>query len=222
MRWYPASFNRPKTAFTFDILETYHKVTLQGKLNLYDFYHAIMHKTDNQGRSKPLVSTLDDRNHFLLMEILIVSLSRNLPVCPSVEEPKGRKTRGWCTPNASPIRNGTWILCGRVSGLSSPRAQPSGGLEQRLWCQRVSEFIKFLERLADSLSRWIYAQFIAVDANFKLKLKNRRIEDPELGSGWSYFVEASEYARHIARNPHEKDVRARRSTHEPRLTPTTV
>jgi len=55
MRWYPASFNRPKTAFTFDVLETYHKVTLQGKLNLYDFYHAIMHKSDNQGRSKPLV-----------------------------------------------------------------------------------------------------------------------------------------------------------------------
>jgi len=56
MRWYPASFRRPKTAFTFDLLDTYHKVTLQGKLNLYDFYHAIMHKTDNQGRSKPLVS----------------------------------------------------------------------------------------------------------------------------------------------------------------------
>ena len=56
MCWYPASFNRPKTAFTFDLLETYHKVTLQGKLNLYDFYHAIMQKTNNQGRSKPLVS----------------------------------------------------------------------------------------------------------------------------------------------------------------------
>ena len=54
--WYPASFCLPKTAFTFDLLETYHKVTLQGKLNLYDFYHAIVQKTDNQGRSKPLVS----------------------------------------------------------------------------------------------------------------------------------------------------------------------
>ena len=58
MRLYPASFNRPKTAFTFDFLETYHKITLQGKLNLYDFYHAIMQKTDNQGRSKPLVRGL--------------------------------------------------------------------------------------------------------------------------------------------------------------------
>jgi hypothetical protein len=58
MRWYPASFNRPRTAFTFDLLETYHKVTLQGKLNLYDFYLAIMQKSDNQGRSKPMVSIL--------------------------------------------------------------------------------------------------------------------------------------------------------------------
>jgi hypothetical protein len=55
MRWYPASFSRPRTAFSFDLLETYHKVTLQGKLNLYDFYHAIMQKSDNQGRSKPMV-----------------------------------------------------------------------------------------------------------------------------------------------------------------------
>lgn len=60
IRWYPASFNRPRTAFSFDVLETYHKVTLQGKLNLYDFYHAIMHKLDNQGRLKPIVrDTLD-------------------------------------------------------------------------------------------------------------------------------------------------------------------
>ena len=58
IRWYPASFNRPRTAFSFDLLETYHKVTLQGKLNLYDFYLAIMHKSDNQGRSKPMVSEL--------------------------------------------------------------------------------------------------------------------------------------------------------------------
>ena len=58
MRWYPASFNRPQTAFTFNLLETYHKVTLQGKLNLYDFYLAIMQKTDNQGRSKPVVRKL--------------------------------------------------------------------------------------------------------------------------------------------------------------------
>ena len=56
MRWYPASFSRPRTVFSFDLLETYHKLTLQGKINLYDFYLAIMQKSDNQGRSKMTVS----------------------------------------------------------------------------------------------------------------------------------------------------------------------
>jgi len=54
--WYPASFNRPQTAFTFDLLDTYHKLTLQGKLNLYDFHSSIMQKTDNCGREKMIVS----------------------------------------------------------------------------------------------------------------------------------------------------------------------
>ena len=53
--WYPASVHRPQTAFTFDLLDTYHKISLQGKLNLYDFYNAIMQKTDNHGSSKPIV-----------------------------------------------------------------------------------------------------------------------------------------------------------------------
>jgi len=56
MKWYPASFNRPRTAFTFDILDTYHKITLQGKLNLYDFYKTLMQKSDNCGRKKVIVS----------------------------------------------------------------------------------------------------------------------------------------------------------------------
>jgi len=53
--WYPASVLRPKTAFTFDLLDTYHKLSLQGKLNLYDFYNAIAQKTDNHGGLKPKV-----------------------------------------------------------------------------------------------------------------------------------------------------------------------
>ena len=53
--------------------------------------------------------------------------------------------------------------------------------------------------------RWMYAQFIALDANFKLKLKNRQINDPELGSGWSYFVENSAYTQHVEGNENEEE-----------------
>lgn len=55
--WFPASLLRPKTVFTFNLLDTYHKISLQGKLNLYDFYNAIMQKTDNHGSSKPKVGS---------------------------------------------------------------------------------------------------------------------------------------------------------------------
>jgi hypothetical protein len=55
-RWFPATFNRPKTAFTFDCLDTFHELTLQGKTPVYDFYHMILHKTDNLELQKPIVS----------------------------------------------------------------------------------------------------------------------------------------------------------------------
>jgi len=148
----------------------------------------------------------NNRACYLLTRSLIVPLSRNIALCAPVEEPEKHQTWGWCPPSATPFRNGTRILCGRVPCLPSPRAKPPRRLGECLWHQRVSESIDILACSADSLFRWIYAQFIAVDANFKLKLKNRRIVDPELGSGWSYFVENSQYARHVARNPHERDV----------------
>ena len=54
--WYPASFKRLRTVFTFDILDTYHKLSLQGKLNLHEFYTSILQKTNNCGRKKAIVS----------------------------------------------------------------------------------------------------------------------------------------------------------------------
>ena len=53
--WYPASHTRPQTAFTFDFLDTYHKISLQGKLNLFDFFNAILQKTDNRGGHRKMV-----------------------------------------------------------------------------------------------------------------------------------------------------------------------
>ena len=40
--------------------------------------------------------------------------------------------------------------------------------------------------------------FLALDANFRLTLKDRKINDPELGSGWAYFVEIQRYLEHIS------------------------
>jgi hypothetical protein len=45
--------------------------------------------------------------------------------------------------------------------------------------------------------RYIYTQFLAVDGNFKLRLKERGIADPELAPGWAYFVEEEKYQAFI-------------------------
>jgi hypothetical protein len=54
--WFPATFTRPTTVFTFDVLNTFHESTLQGKGNVYDFYHLLLRKTDNANISDTIVS----------------------------------------------------------------------------------------------------------------------------------------------------------------------
>lgn len=46
---FPATLKIPKAAFTFEILEEFHLLTLQSKISAYDFYRAIEHKSDNTG-----------------------------------------------------------------------------------------------------------------------------------------------------------------------------
>ena len=37
--------------------------------------------------------------------------------------------------------------------------------------------------------RWIYARILTIDANFRLKLKEKGYaDDPPLGDGWSHFI----------------------------------
>jgi len=47
---------------------------------------------------------------------------------------------------------------------------------------------------------------LAIDANFRLKLKTRGINDPELGSGLAYFVETTKFRKHLKNHSHEGEV----------------
>jgi hypothetical protein len=68
-KWFPATLTRPQTVFTFDCLETFHELTLQGKTNLYDYYNTLLRRYDNAGVSNPIVSLLI----FLFFWVLIPS-----------------------------------------------------------------------------------------------------------------------------------------------------
>ena len=54
--------------------------------------------------------------------------------------------------------------------------------------------------------RWLYTQYLEMDANFKLKLKERGFKDVELAPGWAYFVEEAEYLRVISEHTEDVEV----------------
>jgi CxC2 like cysteine cluster associated with KDZ transposases len=43
----------PHTAFTFQVLNAYHLLSLQGKISREDYYLSISHHTDNTGLDPP-------------------------------------------------------------------------------------------------------------------------------------------------------------------------
>jgi hypothetical protein len=49
------------------------------------------------------------------------------------------------------------------------------------------------------VARFLYALFVGIDANFRLKRKKVSSEerDPGLSKGWSYFVEEGPYKNHL-------------------------
>ncbi|KAI9059925.1 hypothetical protein FKP32DRAFT_1613943 [Trametes sanguinea] len=49
--WFPATTTRPSTAFTFAVLDLFHQLTLQSKINAYDFFLTLGRLTDNSGLS---------------------------------------------------------------------------------------------------------------------------------------------------------------------------
>ena len=55
-------------------------------------------------------------------------------------------------------------------------------------------------------ARFLYILYISVDANFKLKGKERNLKDIELMPGWGAYVPDAEFKEHIANNADEPEV----------------
>ncbi|KZV60023.1 hypothetical protein PENSPDRAFT_552578, partial [Peniophora sp. CONT] len=61
--------------------------------------------------------------------------------------------------------------------------------------------------------RFLYQLLIAIDANFKLKMKDKGAKNIELGDGWSFFVEDAPYTRHIETNSDMTEMKQCESEH---------
>lgn len=59
-----------------------------------------------------------------------------------------------------------------------------------------------------SSTRYKHALHLAIDANFKLKLKNKKDQQKHYSPGWGYFVEEKEYQEHLKGRMDEPDVRS--------------
>jgi hypothetical protein len=53
---------------------------------------------------------------------------------------------------------------------------------------------------------WLYSLFLAIDANFRLKLKARPIKDPEIGQGLAYFVNMAKFQKILTNGAHVEEV----------------
>jgi hypothetical protein len=71
---------------------------------------------------------------------------------------------------------------------------------------RESLILHWYDVSAEHFTSYLYTQFVAVDANFRLKLKNRKLKDVDLSSGWAYYVEATEYRKYLQK--HSADLEA--------------
>ncbi|KAJ7688528.1 hypothetical protein B0H14DRAFT_3533268 [Mycena olivaceomarginata] len=64
--------------------------------------------------------------------------------------------------------------------------------------------------------QFLYALFVALDANFRLKRKDISSEqkDPGLGNGWAFYCEVLAYMQHVKRNWNQKQDRSHCVAHD--------
>ncbi|TDL14293.1 hypothetical protein BD410DRAFT_846162 [Rickenella mellea] len=163
IRWWPATVDRPHTVTTFAALDTFLQLSLQSKINMYDFYRSLAHLTDNTGtqklkeRYKEFLRCVHEYRHVLSAK---------------------RSARGHDPGGVQATKPGECA----VECPACP--QPGRNLPEG-W------------ETAEPKDRFKYALFLAMDANFRLKLKERGIRDEPLGDGWAYFVPSRPFKEHL-------------------------
>ncbi|TDL19767.1 hypothetical protein BD410DRAFT_751691, partial [Rickenella mellea] len=176
--WWPATVDRPQSAVTFSALDLFHNLTLQSKMNMYDFYWTLAHLSDNIGvsdlkyRYKEWSRIVREYRHIMTVK---------------------RSGRGHDPSGIQGTQPGECV----VECPACP--QPGRNMPEDY------------DSIASS-DRWKYSLILAIDANFRLKLKNRGFQDAPLGDGWSYFVPSAPYKEHVAKYIDQPEINSCDST----------
>ncbi|KAH8111809.1 hypothetical protein DFH11DRAFT_1546400 [Phellopilus nigrolimitatus] len=164
VRWFPASSKKPQTVVSFDCVEYFHILTLQGKLTAYDYYQSLVYHTDNTDTDPP------PRRYEEFMRV--ARLWRHLKMLK-------RAGVGLCPGGVAVAGPGSCA----VECPACPHAETLRHRED--------------DAIGSRDESWLDTQFVMLDANFRLKCKDRKIDDPSLGNGLSYYVENKAYMTYV-------------------------
>jgi hypothetical protein len=99
-------------------------------------------------------------------------------------------------------------VCTALPRVPPPWEEPTARLGYRAsWeTASVSGWTIHLFVLLTWADRFLYALFLGIDANFRLKRKDVSSEakDPGLNHGWAFYCEVERYMKHVAANWNQK------------------
>ncbi|KAF6743253.1 hypothetical protein DFP72DRAFT_1080451 [Ephemerocybe angulata] len=178
-RLFPSTLERIKTVFTFDLLEFFQELNLQGKTPIYDFYHTLLRQSDFLQLGKQ-PSQLNNFHRAIRAWRHLQSLKRHA-----------------CAHDPAGVTN----------------TKPGELLTECPACPHPGKNLPDNWMFATTLA-YLYILFLAVDANFKLKGKDRGLQDIELSPGWGAFVEEAQYQNHIRSFIQQKEINTCDSEHD--------
>ncbi|TEB25274.1 hypothetical protein FA13DRAFT_1899707 [Coprinellus micaceus] len=170
-RLFPATTVDPHTAASFRVLETFQMLSFTGKISAYEFLIAIMRRTDNTWNMVQGRGSSKDKHPDFMW---IVHEWRILRMFKRFA--RGHDNLG--------VKNTKQGEC----ALRCP-ACPLPGINMPKW-----------ENIPRK-KRWLFALFLAIDANFRLRRKDVSSDerDPGLINGYAYIVAEQAYKAYLAR-----------------------
>ncbi|KAJ7026189.1 hypothetical protein C8F04DRAFT_1212668 [Mycena alexandri] len=169
---FPSTVINPRTAATFEVLDRFELLSYESKSSTFEFYHSLARETSNTGLKE--------------------SETESTPASDRYHEFR-RMTREWS--NLQMLKRAG---CGHNPGgigatepgscaLLCPACPHPGKNLPPDWKQQTDK-------------QFLYALFLAMDANFRLKRKDVSTEekDPGLGDGLSFYCEVKRYMAHVA------------------------
>ena len=197
MWWFPSTSVNPRSAVTFRLLEEFQLLSFESKVSAYKFYQALACRQDNTG---------------LANKVHMVKLQHHSAVTLSQDRYESfiRVVREW--QNLKMLKrlgcgHDPMGILGTVDGdcavLCPACPQPGKNLpddwEFAPWAKRYVLMPCNCDAAVNLDFSWLYALFVALDANFCLKRKAISSDeaDPSLSSGWAYFVDECAYKEYL-------------------------